>query len=223
MYREIRASKSEQSLKPLIDEISFSISDKPLIGFCGGTSITPVLKAFASHLDDRSDSPFSSSNIMLIDERLVPSDHNDSNSLVLREGLGEKASQLSIMEFNTSDPSAGLSEYSDVLFSKGGYFDLVFLGVGEDAHVAGLFPNFPWEDDFGEPFFTFNNSPKPPSGRMSVSPHVLSASKNIVLLFFGEGKREAYERFLAGDEEVEDCPVLLAKGAENLWVVTDLE
>ena len=80
--------------------------------------------------------------------------------------------------------------------------DLIFLGMGEDGHVASLFPDAPLQKlDSTVPFLAIENSPKPPPTRISLSYKTIFAAKNIVILVSGAGKESALRTSLspAGD------------------------
>jgi 6-phosphogluconolactonase len=75
--------------------------------------------------------------------------------------------------------------------------DLVFLGMGEDGHVASLFPNAPPEVlNHPGPFLFIENSPKPPSRRISLSYAALTAAKQVWVLISGTGKEKALRESL---------------------------
>lgn len=80
-------------------------------------------------------------------------------------------------------------------------FDLVLLGLGEDGHVASLFPNGNWQAMHDLPaVLAITDSPKPPPQRVSLSPMRLSAAHQVLFLVTGTRKREAVRRWQAGDE-----------------------
>ncbi len=75
--------------------------------------------------------------------------------------------------------------------------DLIFLGMGEDGHVASLFPVL--SDHFLDifvPFLVVENSPKPPPTRISLSYKMIFAAKNIWILASGEGKEVVFRKSL---------------------------
>jgi len=75
--------------------------------------------------------------------------------------------------------------------------DLVFLGMGEDGHVASLFPNAPAEVvNCHEPFLFIENSPKPPPRRISLSYAAMAAARQVWVLISGEGKGKALRESL---------------------------
>jgi 6-phosphogluconolactonase len=70
--------------------------------------------------------------------------------------------------------------------------DLIFLGMGEDGHVASLFPDAPPEIlNCTAPFLAIKNSPKPPPGRISLSYAAIAAAKQVWVLVSGAGKEAA--------------------------------
>src|SRR5271168_4840406 len=70
--------------------------------------------------------------------------------------------------------------------------DLILLGMGEDGHVASLFPNVPIQtSDETAPFLVIENSPKPPPTRISLSYTAIAAAKIVWVLASGAGKEAA--------------------------------
>jgi 6-phosphogluconolactonase len=70
--------------------------------------------------------------------------------------------------------------------------DLVFLGMGEDGHVASLFPGEAHEL-MSDPavYRPVWNSPKPPSRRVTLGYGTLAAAREVWVLVTGEGKAQA--------------------------------
>ena len=56
--------------------------------------------------------------------------------------------------------------------------DLALLGLGEDGHVASLFPHAPALDARGEIFVAVHDAPKPPPDRVSLTLDVLRAARS---------------------------------------------
>lgn len=76
--------------------------------------------------------------------------------------------------------------------------DLIFLGMGEDGHVASLFPDTSAKImDTSVPFLVVENSPKPPPTRISLSYKTIFAAKNIWILISGNGKTTALRESLS--------------------------
>ena len=76
--------------------------------------------------------------------------------------------------------------------------DLIFLGMGEDGHIASLFPNAPVKTlDNSVSFLVVENSPKPPPTRISLSYKTIFAAKNLWILVSGAGKESALRESLS--------------------------
>jgi 6-phosphogluconolactonase len=70
--------------------------------------------------------------------------------------------------------------------------DLIFLGMGEDGHVASLFPNASTEVlNCTAPFLLIQNSPKPPPNRISLSYTAITVANKVWVLASGAGKEGA--------------------------------
>jgi len=93
-------------------------------------------------------------HIYFSDERTVPPDHADSNYHMVKEALLDHvpipAAQIHRMEGEALDPHAAAVKYTRMLTknlplsSQGvAQLDLLMLGVGEDGHIASLFPGTP--------------------------------------------------------------------------------
>lgn len=74
--------------------------------------------------------------------------------------------------------------------------DLVFLGMGEDGHVASLFPGAPESVVSSSRWVIPVIGPKPPPQRLSLTFQVLAAAKDVWVLASGVGKEEALKESL---------------------------
>ncbi len=75
--------------------------------------------------------------------------------------------------------------------------DLIFLGMGEDGHVASLFPDAPPEIlNCAGPYLAIENSPKPPPRRISLSYAAIAAARQVWVLVSGAGKQAALRESL---------------------------
>ncbi len=137
------------------------------------------------------------------DERCVPRDDADRNSLMAHRAWLDHvplpASQIHIIpaERGAAD---GAREYARVI-AHVGTFDLVLLGLGEDGHTASLFPGHEWGAGLGAPdVLAVEDAPKPPSSRVSLSARRLSDARAVVFVVSGASKRDAVRRWRAGEE-----------------------
>jgi 6-phosphogluconolactonase len=78
--------------------------------------------------------------------------------------------------------------------------DLVLLGMGEDGHVASLFPNAaPEALNCAASFLVVADSPKPPPTRISLSYAAIAAARRVWVLVSGAGKADALRATLQPD------------------------
>ncbi len=132
------------------------------------------------------------------DERCLPSDHVDRNSLMARQAwlqyVNVHASQVHDIPAELGNVT-GAEVYSDTLKNIG-TFDMVILGLGEDGHTASLFPNHVVNNSADAvPVF---NSPKPPSDRVTLSQNRLCDTHHVLFLVTGVGKQEAVDHWRQG-------------------------
>ncbi|MFN8392424.1 MAG: 6-phosphogluconolactonase [Bdellovibrionota bacterium] len=198
-----------------------------LIGLCGGRSVSGLLQALMKQTTTMAPL-WPKLHFFLVDERMVPNDHPDSNFYLLNQELFLKlmeagtivAGQVHPYSFEGQDRGTG--KYAEEFFKLGTAFDLAILSAGEDGHVASLFPHHPGNQKAEPGFLIVEGSPKPPPTRMSASRTLLSRSLCNVLMFLGQEKLEAYKRFQDPQLTVEDCPAKLAQSATDSIVLTDL-
>lgn len=100
--------------------------------------------------------------------------------------------------------------------------DLIFLGMGEDGHVASLFPAAPPEVIHSTaPFLVIENSPKPPPTRISLNYNVIAAAKLIWVLIAGAGKEEALRNSLDLPDKTPLGRVIQLR--QKTWIFAQIE
>jgi 6-phosphogluconolactonase len=98
--------------------------------------------------------------------------------------------------------------------------DLIMLGIGEDGHVASLFPDAPeLAADEASVCLGVSASPKPPPERITLSLHVLRAARRCLLLATGTGKADAVAAMLA--EPSPHVPASLLRRARLAVILDD--
>ena len=139
--------------------------------------------------------------VTLSDERLVPPTHADSNERLLRERLlvGEAArAQLQPLWSDALDPEDA-AEAADAAVAELLPADVVLLGMGEDGHIASLFPGSPVLDEGLDPhggacvIAVPAGAPAPAQGRLSLTLHALRQAYLVIVLISGDKKRFVIE------------------------------
>jgi 6-phosphogluconolactonase len=151
------------------------------------------------------DTDWSKWHIYHNDDRCLPVDHPERNSKMARDVW---LSHVSIPESQIHDIPAelgnveGAKEYAQTLLGVPD-FDLVLLGLGEDAHTASLFPGHAVDNSADAvPVF---NSPKPPADRVTMSAKRLNRTKAVIFMVTGPNKQAAVNQW----RNEEDIPARL--------------
>lgn len=98
-------------------------------------------------------------------------------------------------------------------------FDIVFLGVGPDGHVASLFPSHPEATTSGVPTIAVHNSPKPPPTRVSLTFERLNAAARVWFIVAGAEKSEAVGRGIGAADPVTTPASAVHGRDQTLWLV----
>lgn len=101
-------------------------------------------------------------------------------------------------------------------------FDITFLGVGPDGHIASLFPHRSGIQVTDRTVIPVRNSPKPPPERLSLTRPVINASQRIWLVLAGADKASALGLALAGASR-DEVPVAGIKGRRRTVFFVDAD
>ena len=159
----------------------------------GGTSPKSVLARLAA-----AQLPWDRVTVTLTDERWVPTDTSDSNEGLIRENLltgpAALAKFVGLKTLHRS-PRAGLEEATVRIASISKPFDVALIGMGEDGHIASLFPGSDLGlDRRGDSLCVAVNPVAAPHARVSLTASALLHSRAIFLLITGEPKWAIYRR-----------------------------
>lgn len=137
-----------------------------------------------------------------VDERVVPVASADSNrGAAERRGVLEGLGQVLPLVLDGEDGAKACARFSPSFLSTfGGVLDVALLGMGEDGHVASLFPGHRLLDATGL-VAHLDDSPKPPPARVTLTLSVLQRpeTKRLVLAA-GAGKRDALTKLFSKDQ-----------------------
>jgi 6-phosphogluconolactonase len=166
------------------------------------------------------------------DERCVPLESEQSNYRLIREELREPVAQKGISEgpmvhayhHDPEAPGASLDRFNERFHGRvpQGRFDVLVLGVGEDGHVASLFPEHAVLGSAESEYIAISDAPKPPADRVTITPALVRSARTVVLLLFGEAKRPALQLLTDQESTVAQCPARLGLEADEVLLFTDL-
>lgn len=138
-------------------------------------------------------------HVYIGDERCVPAGHAERNDAMARAAwlahVPVPESQIHMMPAELG-PEEGARRYADIIAGVD-RFDLVLLGLGEDGHVASLFPGNAARE-LKQDVVPVRHSPKPPPERISLSAARLTRSEQVFFLVAGPAKREALAAWIGG-------------------------
>ena len=178
------------------------------VSLTGGSMGEAVLAGVARH-PDRDSVDWSRVHFWWSDERFVPRHDADRNEKQARGALldaltlpPENIHAIVASDDNITAQQAA-ERYADELNDFAGAqpwpaFDICFLGVGPDAHIASLFPDRPEISITDRAAVVVENSPKPPPTRVTLTRPVINSSERIWLVLAGADKASALGLALAG-------------------------
>lgn len=163
------------------------------------------------------------------DERNVPQTSPDSNYLMAKKALfdplGIKPAQVFAVDTRLAPAEAAAQYGVDVeefFGEQEARFDLVLLGLGDNAHTASLFPNTPVLHDktvsVQEVWL-----PVEQVFRITFTAPLINQARAVAFLVYGEGKAEAVHQILELPRNVDQYPAQLIElpGGQVDWFLDE--
>ena len=167
------------------------------------------------------------------DERFLPPGHPDRNETQARaallDALPVDPARVHPMPASDGpdgdDPEAAAARYAAELAraARPGtaslpHFDVLLLGVGEDGHVASVFPEHPVAYET-RPVAAVRGAPKPPPVRLTLTIPAINTAEEVWLIATGDGKASAVRLALSGGGPVQ-VPAAGVHGVNRtLWLL----
>jgi 6-phosphogluconolactonase len=167
------------------------------------------------------------------DERFLPAGHPERNEAQARaallDGLPLDPARVHPMPPSDGpdgdDPEAAAARYAQRLAAaaKPGsellpHFDVLLLGVGEDGHVASVFPEHPVDYET-RPVAAVRGAPKPPPVRITLTMPAITTAEEVWLIATGPDKADAVGMALSGAGPVQ-LPAAGVRGvSRTLWLL----
>ena len=213
-----KANNHEEASSCLSNLIATNIMDSKSndfsIGLSGGS--TPKL-AYSMMLNDISD--FSNITLWTIDDRWVPLTDENSNQKMINSNFSQTNSKILAIKYSGENPHEDAELYSQSLKENITTFDSGVIGLGDDGHIASLFPNTAGLEETDN-LFIANEVNIISKWRITSTFKLLSNISNLYLLVTGENKKDILSKALNGS----NLPVnKLLKMRENTVIITDLD
>ena len=186
----------------------------------GGTALIFLPALRAAKVD------WSKITLFWADERAVPADDPESNygiaERMLLSPLGAKAPHAVRMPADMPNLGESALKYDEALATalRGGTLDLALLGIGEDGHVASLFPGHKALEQNELRTVAVEDAPKPPKRRLSLTMRYLLQTKKIWIVAVGPRKLPVLQAALSKTQRSTPLDSLLHQ-AKDVTVFTD--
>lgn len=199
------------------------------LGLSGGDTPGPTYSRLAEQ--HRDDVPWQAVHVFWGDERCIPLERPDNHftmaTRLMLSQLPIPPESIHRIYAEAVDPSAAADEYEAELrrcFRTDGYgppaFDLLLLGMGEDGHVASMYPgsaglkeDHRWVVDH----YVLKRGER--LRRLSLTMPVLTAAREVMILVSGDHKAEALAGVLSGEADV-PARWINSQAARVVWMVT---
>jgi 6-phosphogluconolactonase len=99
--------------------------------------------------------------------------------------------------------------------------DLALLGLGPDGHTCSLFPGHALLTEAVRLVAPVTDSPKPPSGRVTVTLPLLAAARAVAFVAYGGGKAPVLAKILGGSGGEPPLPAALVRNASLTFLLDD--
>jgi 6-phosphogluconolactonase len=221
----------------IVTSAAEAISSRGLftLALAGGSTPRAAYSRLATH-DSRLSLDWQRTHVFWGDERCVPPDDPRSNYRMAKEALLDRVPipppQIHRIR-GEDDPGKAAAEYEEVLRSLLGChpfdrlragsersegmtngLDLVLLGLGEDGHTASLFPGQAAVHET-ERWVMAVPAPDGKLWRVTLTPAVLNAARNVTFVVSGANKAARLEQVLQGPFAPETLPAQAIRPAQG--------
>ncbi len=220
---DARSFPSDQSLaEEVACQLVSLVRERPglRLALSGGRIVPPLFDAVVRE-SQRLSVDWSAVRCFWADERCVPPDHAASNYRLAKNHLlvplGISPNLVHRLR-GEIDPATAASEAEEQLrraLAGDPGLDLILLGMGEDGHVASIFPGAP-EEPPGRLYLPVTG-PKPPSSRITLTILSLVNARRVWVVVAGQDKSTTLQRALAGDPQVPLARVLAKRDRTRVF------
>jgi len=155
-------------------------------------------------------------DLFLTDERCVPHHDQESNFHLVMDRLFSQELPQNVNLHRMYD-EAKIVQTETNCYEKmlPGSIDILLLSMGEDGHIASLFPNSPALAENKRKVLPVTG-PKAPFQRLTITPPVIQSAKQVYVLAIGDEKRRKYGEALLDRGNINSMPARLV--LDRTWI-----
>lgn len=221
-----KAALIQRSLDLVLAHMQAAIQERHqvTIALAGGGTPKPLYEALAAQ-----NLPWDKIHVFWGDERYVPAEHPDSNQGMARHAWLDKVdipeANIHPMPTDGESPAADaakqesqLREFFQLAEGEFPQFDIILLGIGDDAHTASLFPHTD-ALKVQDHLVTVGNKDAQP--RITFTAPLINQARCVMFLVAGESKRPALAQIFAPEADPLTYPARLIQPQGELWWLLD--
>jgi len=223
MKKDTRLMSNDSWISHFVNQLDVTITQnieqkgKCSIMLTGGRCASLLYKEWSKYINDSQHQ--NRLEFYFGDERCVSPDHAESNYRMVMADLfpNEIPAGMSVhrMKAEGEDLQASLDAYSQRLPDE---IDVLLLSVGEDGHIASLFPQSASLHEHSRQVIAITG-PKAPYQRLTITPKVIQSASHVFVMAIGEQKRAVYEKALQDPEDIDSLPARLVLNRN--WIFGD--
>jgi 6-phosphogluconolactonase len=193
------------------------VRGRAIVSLTGGSTPKRMYQALARN---PASLPWQHIHLFWGDERAVPPDHDDSNYGMADDALIAHVpippAQVHRMK-GELPPERAAREYERELM---GTFDLMLLGLGDDAHIASIFPGSAVLDE-QEHRVAAPWAPHLETYRITLTPPALLNARRVLMVVAGAHKAAAVKAALEGPLDPRRWPAQILRPADDRveWLI----
>ena len=201
------------------------------LAFTGGNTAKKLYTILASE-EYKNKIDWSRANVFIGDERFVPYDDERSNARMIRETLLDHVAvneaHVHFMQTENMSAETAANAYEEVLqyyfkTLSQPTFDIVLLGMGDDAHTLSLFPGQKEAIAEEKRWCTYLWLQQQDMYRVTLTAPIVNAAKNLAFIVSGSSKATALNNVMHKPYDPENYPSQIIKplNGELHWFVDE--
>lgn len=221
-----REALTQRSLEIVQSKIQAAITERGIctIALAGGSTPKALYEAIAT-----CELAWEKIHVFWGDERYVPPDHSDSNQRMARQAWLDRVmmptTNIHPMPTGAVDPVTDALTYATELqkffqVSSGEFpkFDIILLGIGDDAHTASLFPGTE-ALQVCDRLVTVGNKDGEP--RITFTVPLINHAHCVIFIVAGSSKKPALAQIFAPTGDAIAYPARFIQPNGELWWLLD--